>query len=205
MQYFAQLMISGLAIGAIGLFNVVGSYASGVIGGRGEKRIPLSIIYLLRSIAIADGFVARKGGLEGSRGLTSSQPRLVLASLLVRTGQTEEAMSLYAKVLASHRGEMATGKTVYPLSRRRYCEALAGQARLMPSGSSAWQEIIARLGPVQAGLSPEESTLLAEAYAHGGPIEPAAALTTPLYASGYRHPDFMAVLDRFPALRQATR
>ncbi len=56
--YLAEHGISkefaGLAIGAIGLFNVVvGSYASGVIGGRGEKRIPLSIIYLLRSIAIA--------------------------------------------------------------------------------------------------------------------------------------------------------
>ncbi|MGL4525915.1 MAG: MFS transporter, partial [Aestuariivirga sp.] len=55
--YLAEHGISkefaGLAIGAIGLFNVVGSYASGVIGGRGEKRIPLSMIYLLRSIAIA--------------------------------------------------------------------------------------------------------------------------------------------------------
>jgi predicted MFS family arabinose efflux permease len=55
--YLAEHGISkefaGLAIGAIGLFNVVGSYVSGIIGGRGEKRIPLSIIYLLRSIAIA--------------------------------------------------------------------------------------------------------------------------------------------------------
>jgi predicted MFS family arabinose efflux permease len=55
--YLAEHGISkefaGLAIGAIGLFNVVGSYVSGIIGGRREKRIPLSIIYLLRSIAIA--------------------------------------------------------------------------------------------------------------------------------------------------------
>jgi predicted MFS family arabinose efflux permease len=55
--YLAEHGISkefaGLAIGAIGLFNVVGSYVSGIIGGRGEKRIPLSIIYLLRSISIA--------------------------------------------------------------------------------------------------------------------------------------------------------
>jgi predicted MFS family arabinose efflux permease len=40
---------AGLAIGAIGLFNVVGSYYSGIIGGKYPKRIPLSIIYLLRS------------------------------------------------------------------------------------------------------------------------------------------------------------
>jgi predicted MFS family arabinose efflux permease len=37
---------------AIGLFNVLGSYYSGIIGGRGGKRIPLSIIYVLRSLAI---------------------------------------------------------------------------------------------------------------------------------------------------------
>jgi predicted MFS family arabinose efflux permease len=33
----------------IGLFNVVGAYVSGMIGGRGDKRIPLSAIYFLRA------------------------------------------------------------------------------------------------------------------------------------------------------------
>ena len=33
----------------IGLFNVVGAYMSGIIGGRGVKRIPLSAIYLARA------------------------------------------------------------------------------------------------------------------------------------------------------------
>lgn len=55
--YLAEFSISkefaAIAIGLIGLFNVAGSYLSGVIGGRGEKRIPLSLIYLLRSLAIA--------------------------------------------------------------------------------------------------------------------------------------------------------
>ena len=39
-------------MGAIGLFNVAGSYASGMIGGKFQKRVPLSLIYVLRSIAI---------------------------------------------------------------------------------------------------------------------------------------------------------
>lgn len=43
---------AGIAMGAIGLFNVVGSYYSGVIGGKYAKRIPLSIIYVLRSVAV---------------------------------------------------------------------------------------------------------------------------------------------------------
>lgn len=54
--YLAEHGISpsfaGIAMGAIGLFNVVGSYYSGVIGGKYAKRIPLSIIYVLRSIAV---------------------------------------------------------------------------------------------------------------------------------------------------------
>jgi MFS family permease len=45
--------MAGMAMGLIGLFNVAGSYLSGIIGGRGEKRVPLSIIYLLRSVSVA--------------------------------------------------------------------------------------------------------------------------------------------------------
>jgi MFS family permease len=51
-EHGISVEFAGLAMAAIGLFNVVGSYASGVIGGRGEKRIPLSVIYLLRSVAV---------------------------------------------------------------------------------------------------------------------------------------------------------
>ena len=43
---------AGLAMGLIGLFNVVGSYTAGILGGRNDKRFPLSAIYLLRAIAI---------------------------------------------------------------------------------------------------------------------------------------------------------
>jgi MFS family permease len=43
---------AGIAMSLIGLFNVVGSYSAGIIGGRDKKRFPLSAIYILRSIAI---------------------------------------------------------------------------------------------------------------------------------------------------------
>ncbi len=42
---------AGLAMGLIGLFNVIGSYTAGILGGRDDKRFPLSAIYLLRAIA----------------------------------------------------------------------------------------------------------------------------------------------------------
>jgi predicted MFS family arabinose efflux permease len=55
--YLAEHGISkefaGLAMGAIGLFNVVGAYSAGVIGGKYQKRVPLSIIYVLRGLSIA--------------------------------------------------------------------------------------------------------------------------------------------------------
>ena len=55
--YLAEHGISkefaGFAMGMIGLFNVAGSYASGVIGGRGEKHIPLAFIYLIRAAITA--------------------------------------------------------------------------------------------------------------------------------------------------------
>jgi len=41
--------IAWVAMLMIGLFNVVGAYMSGIIGGRGVKRIPLSAIYLARA------------------------------------------------------------------------------------------------------------------------------------------------------------
>jgi MFS family permease len=44
---------AGLAIGTIGLFNILGSYYAGILGGKYAKRIPLSIMYLLRAIFVA--------------------------------------------------------------------------------------------------------------------------------------------------------
>ncbi len=41
------------SLGLIGLFNVVGAYSAGVMGGRSSKRLMLCWIYLLRSAAIA--------------------------------------------------------------------------------------------------------------------------------------------------------
>lgn len=160
---------------------------------------------LLRSIAVADDFVARKGGVERSRGLTSSQPRLVLAALLVREGKPAEAEPLFAQVVERYRDDVASGKTIYPLSRYRYCAALAGRARLAAPGDAAWLEIATLLGAMLEALSPEEAGLLAEAHARTGQPEAAAALVAPLHAAGYRHPDFMAVLEDFPALLPVTR
>ncbi len=45
--------VAAWSLALIGLFNVVGSYASGVLGGRGNKRRLLSGIYLSRAVVLA--------------------------------------------------------------------------------------------------------------------------------------------------------
>lgn len=48
----ASPQLAAWAIGMVGLFNVIGSYASGVLGGMVPKRYILALIYLGRGIAI---------------------------------------------------------------------------------------------------------------------------------------------------------
>ncbi|CAN5643316.1 MFS transporter [soil metagenome] len=45
-------LVAAWSLALIGLFNVVGSYASGVLGGRGSKRRLLSGIYLSRAVVL---------------------------------------------------------------------------------------------------------------------------------------------------------
>lgn len=49
-------MLAATAIGAIGFFNIIGTLGCGWLGGRFSKKNVLSLLYLLRAIAIA-GFV----------------------------------------------------------------------------------------------------------------------------------------------------
>jgi MFS family permease len=46
------LHVAPIALGLIGLFNIFGSYGSGVLGGKLPQRYVLASIYLLRSLAI---------------------------------------------------------------------------------------------------------------------------------------------------------
>ena len=47
------LEIGGWAIALVGLFNIIGSYTAGVLGGRHSKKYLLSGLYLARSVVIA--------------------------------------------------------------------------------------------------------------------------------------------------------
>ncbi len=109
--YLAEHGISkefaGFAMGLIGLFNVVGSYVSGIIGGRGEKRVPLSIVYLLRA-AITAGFVLLPVTEVSTLLFTGSMGLLWLSTVPLTMGLvtvmfgTRYMATLYGFVFVSH-------------------------------------------------------------------------------------------------------
>jgi len=109
--YLAQFGISketaGFAMGAIGLFNVVGSYASGMIGGKYRKRVPLSVIYLLRSLAIAV-FVLMPVTTASTFAFTAGMGLLWLSTVPLTMGLvtvmfgTRYMATLYGFVFLSH-------------------------------------------------------------------------------------------------------
>jgi predicted MFS family arabinose efflux permease len=109
--YLAEHGISkefaGLAMGAIGLFNVVGSYAAGVIGGKYQKRIPLSIIYLLRSLAVV-AFITMPITNTSTLLFTASMGFLWLSTVPLTMGLvtvmfgTRYMATLYGFVFVSH-------------------------------------------------------------------------------------------------------
>jgi len=109
--YLAEHGISkefaGFAMGLIGLFNVVGSYVSGIIGGRGEKRVPLAFVYLLRA-AITAGFVLLPVTQTTTLLFTCSMGLLWLSTVPLTMGLvtvmfgTRYMATLYGFVFVSH-------------------------------------------------------------------------------------------------------
>ena len=109
--YLAEHGISkefaGIAMGLIGLFNVVGSYVSGIIGGRGEKHVPLAFIYLIRA-AITAGFVLLPVTNTTTLLFTCSMGLLWLSTVPLTMGLvtvmfgTRYMATLYGFVFVSH-------------------------------------------------------------------------------------------------------
>lgn len=98
---------AGIAMGLIGLFNVVGSYVSGIIGGRGEKHVPLAFIYLIRA-AITAGFVLLPVTNTTTLLFTCSMGLLWLSTVPLTMGLvtvmfgTRYMATLYGFVFVSH-------------------------------------------------------------------------------------------------------
>ncbi len=155
---------------------------------------------LRQAIAAVEDFTARKPDPLQSRGLTTSQPTLLLAELHARQGDRTPAHRLFNQVIAQYRERVDVGEATDAGTLRRHCVALAGVARMTSSSDTGWDEIITLLGAARVQLGPDAQTVLAEAYAQSGQEASARAIAAQLQDAGYRHPNFMALLGRFPNL-----
>lgn len=162
---------------------------------------PLAMESALKAIAVVPGTAQREVGEEQTRAFDASQAKLVLATLHQRLGQSAQARQLFAEVTENYRTSQLGGSAAYAGGLGRYCEALAGLARLSPADNTGWQAIVGVLGSRGASAGPGAQALLAEAYVRTGEEALARAIVAQLHSAGYRHPDFMALLDRFPQLR----
>lgn len=155
---------------------------------------------LAAAIAIADRLVAKDDSIVRWRGKVGALPRLILARLEARSDQPATASATYLRLISSLRPLLATSVSE-PAIENIYCAALAGQARLVPQNDGAnWREIIAMLGPKPERHSPKTLTVLAEALVNSERADTAKSIVAKLYRAGYRHPEFMALLNIYPVL-----
>jgi tetratricopeptide (TPR) repeat protein len=154
---------------------------------------------LRRSIDIAERLVARDRDVAQWRDQNLALPKVTLARVYAMNGDLHAARTQFAEVAYNLRGSIAREKPD-PRTLRLYCAALAGQARLTNRADVLWLEIASVLARHQGSQGPDGLVLLAEAHAALGRLDDARAIASGLAANGYRHPDFVSVLERHPAL-----
>jgi len=159
-------------------------------------------VHLERAIALANELLTHDAGSQLWIGQNLIQPKLIIASLEAKDGNFSAAVELFASVVEVQRA-LLDSNTGDPILVRRYCQALAGRSRLSNDFNNAWIEIISILGTEEKKHGPEAHGLLAEAYQRIGKREKAQAIVAKLYATGYRHPDFLTLIEEFPALKSA--
>lgn len=147
--------------------------------------------------SIAEQMLALDGNIDRWRSKFAAQARLMLGRVHADLGDSELARQIFMQVVLDLKAS-ANGAMADPITQRRYCEALAGSARLGADAVQLWREIIDVLGPATEGAGPEVLTILMEAYLQTGEIVEASRIRSRLYDAGYRHPDFLAVIEQFP-------
>jgi len=157
---------------------------------------------LITAVNLSDKLVSSDGSVALWKGKNRADAKLMLARHAASTGDIDSARAIYRDIETELR-ELVSSQHADPIILRRYLAALAGTARITNTSKDAWDEIIQRAGQDPKRNGPEALTILAEAYQRSGKNGEARRIVTKLYAAGYRHPDFLALIDEFPALRIA--
>ncbi|OGT59332.1 MAG: hypothetical protein A3E01_12340 [Gammaproteobacteria bacterium RIFCSPHIGHO2_12_FULL_63_22] len=157
---------------------------------------------LEKAVSIAEPLVRADDDVSEWRSVTLADANLAIGALDIYTKRNAAGLDRLSAMVKDFLPQMARPNTD-PIIVRRYCSALAEKERLSGVNNGAWTEIVMRLAPLSAKNGPDALTILAEAYFHIGKQGEAIAIITQLFDAGYRHPDFLALLDKYPDLKAA--
>src|SRR5439155_881097 len=119
----------GWVIALIGLFNIIGSIAAGVLGGKLPKRYLLSTIYFLRALAIAGFMLVPLSPASGLwRGSLPRPPEDALKKWEPVFGQRSCSKRTGASVLQSDENAIYLAPTEYVDSDHPAIEAFVARA-----------------------------------------------------------------------------
>ncbi len=166
------------------------------------KRFDEAEASLSTAISLADLLTEKDSSNIQWRGKVAALPSLLLAHLEEKKGNLSSASTGYGELvdnLQSIINANASSDTV--TINRIYCAALSGQKRLSPGENDGhWERVISRLESRKGMTGPKSLVVLVEAYANTGRTEQAQTIVTRLYDTGYRHPEFLRVVEAHPAL-----
>lgn len=165
-----------------------------MLGKKTEARASLNT-----ALTFGARLIAKDDSVALWRGKILAQPMLELAQIDAVEKSISQAIIGFERVSAIMR-VIIKAKKADNIMLRRYCAAIAGRARLSQEYSSGWAEIASMLAPLASKQGPEALTLLAEAYQQTAKVREAAAIAEKLHAAGYGHPDFLALLEKYPEL-----
>ncbi len=164
-----------------------------------QGRLPDARRELLTSISIGKALRSKNENIARWHGNVLAHPKLVLARLEASEGNHDQADELLSEVVDDLH-EKVKSDTADMISLRRYCEALAGKAQLSPEATGLWKEVQTTLEPGRKKHGPKALLLLGAAYINLGQVPNAQAIAGRLFDAGYRHPDFMTLLEDHPGL-----
>jgi tetratricopeptide (TPR) repeat protein len=154
---------------------------------------------LRESVDLSEKLISMDENVAEWADILDTVPKLALAHLSLQVGEHKQAAAQYESIIQSLRSQVDAATADADVVRY-YCAALAGRARFDETSLSDWKEIGQRLS---AAGEPDAKVLRAEASRRIGDISGSVEIVRALYASAYRHPDFMALLDVFPELKAA--
>jgi len=165
-------------------------------------RIDEARVSLLRAIRLAERLIVIDEEVPLWRGFDLAQPTLLMAKISAANSEVRATSSLLNNMLKLQRSLVEKG-VPHPTITKVYCDALAQRAITEKEQEVSWNSIITLLAPTIGRQLPDAQVLLAKAYLHIGAADKAREITSRLYSAGFRHPEFLELLEEFPDLKTA--